>query len=46
MMDDWLGTRPHHKFVPLYTQATRKPKKMRAGGGRSEWEVGLQLGLH
>lgn len=39
MMDDWLGTRPHHKFVPPYTQATRKPKKMRAEGG-VEVEVG------
>lgn len=32
MMDDWLGIRPHHKFVPPYTQATRKPKEMGARG--------------
>lgn len=39
MMDDWLGIHPHHKFVPPYTQATRKPKEMRARGV-------LQLELH
>lgn len=32
MMDDWLGIRPHHKFVPQYTQATKKPKEMGATG--------------
>ena len=32
MMDDWPGIRPHHKFVPLYTQATKKPKEVGRSG--------------
>lgn len=32
MMDDWPGILPHHKFVPLYTQATEKPKEVGASG--------------
>lgn len=28
MMDDWPGILPHHKFVPLYTQATEQPEEV------------------
>jgi hypothetical protein len=33
MIDDWPGILPHHKFVPLYTQATKRPKEMGDWGG-------------
>lgn len=35
MIDDWPGILPHHKFVPLHTQATKKPKEMGDWGGGS-----------